>query len=412
MIAPAPATHLGVRSGTLIVALNCKDGIVLCADKKVGGFAHFPSQPSVRKISELGRLKRKPGAGMFATAGISGLTMLNDDGSFRETWDAESEVEQFFRGRDVRYIDRYVVALAHTLAESFARFAEASRLVVQAETLASGRLERFLRVGLWWRDPSRTFHHDRITFRYIPGQIPLLKPTAESIAERSFAYSEPLLIGNDDAWKVLRDIVDPPFLGWDRDEMKPFEEFRGSDDFKRFARNPPFSAQVSTDDASEFACRLIEVSSQMNKFIGANDSVGLATDCALLRRDSGFEWLWRNRNLPHEDVEAECIAMLDRNLAIFRKLAVGRATEGQAFIMLIDWDPRELDDNSNQVAVDFIPQERYREFLVVNHIEHGPEDQARLWAFDSKTELTAIFMVEIYPESWVICRRALSDDET
>lgn len=262
--------------GTLIVAIPCAEGIVICADRKMSHellrSGDLPVLPPEQKILPIGkpsgtRLRQ------FAVAGATGLAGVYDarDGAVTSIVDL---IADFFRRVDSRSIrgpwDKPVLHVLKRLGPGFLKKARNEK-----------RGTRLFTIPIFWVGYDG-FKSIRIEVLVGDSGIEV---NPEPIGSAAFAVAAPIAFG--DVW-ALRELLsgkDPRF-----------DEFRNLPELKPYLTGPTspthkIASETSLEEANIAARTFIGVSNAMYETRGVVNAFGLQVNVGVLHRRDGFRFL-------------------------------------------------------------------------------------------------------------------------
>lgn len=263
--------------GTIIVAMACRDGVVLCSDCKSSHdpqrTGQLPELPDVQKIGPVGKMVGTPKKHL-AVAGAAGFGGIYSGGEYVTTLD---RVEDILCEVEPKRMNAAVVDLGVTIAE------EIGRAFIGSPTQPRPG-QRLLQVPIVWT------HDGQLRMRHIQivpedGQ---LKIDNREISQGWFEYAAPLVFGADKAIAMLaKRSADPRFAPYYEDaRLEPFLIGGGA---------PPGSyrrsAETGLDEARHVVLSLVQISAELYAEWGHPDLLGTSVNLALLHPRKGFRWL-------------------------------------------------------------------------------------------------------------------------
>ena len=289
-------SQLGQAGGTLYMSIPCKDGLVLCADKRTRNINSYVRTSVDDSISKLNQIDKTV---VFMTSGycIVEKGYFNDEtnerveGKDEVLFNADSITRKFYRSNSPRNIEQNYELLSKKLKESYAqtiaRLSEENLNVLTEPTPAGQHLFQTLffannrangiriyeltakREGL--QVPSLTF-----SFRQLPLDPFSIRPTAFGF----FYVSKEIYQGNDSSFSELRE--------------RPI--------IKRLIMNYEDPATVSIGDALLLAKEIFEITYKRYRDVSSPCSetelevspISKTIDSAIITFDRGFQWLQRN----------------------------------------------------------------------------------------------------------------------
>jgi hypothetical protein len=258
---PCEEDLAGIESGTLVVAVRWRLGIVVCADRRrlVEGDGKLKYRDDVQKIVP---------APPFGLAVTYGTTVYGREG--RSGFDAQESVRRYAAELPGGNLVRGAEKLATRLQTEMAEVVEQQNLplpqpkpgdpgvfAIMLFALEGGTLLETLLLGV----SSEADFKVQLIPRSSNQFVSLMGHTAVALAIR----------GGDPRFQDLR--ADPllgPML------LNP---------------RPQVIAMYSKHDAMEFGRRLIRVTNERLPLLQGIEDVGADSDCAGLTRPEGFEWL-------------------------------------------------------------------------------------------------------------------------
>jgi hypothetical protein len=251
--------------GTFVITMPCRDGLVVCADKRVTTIERVVSDNEV-KITQLGRNAAFTATGLHRAESID--VRVPDFQVFHS-------IEQETADINLNYLNGHIPKLAERLAarlEATLRTTSHPGVMPQQENC---------QVLIWHLDAVRNMHGARIELDYddtrpVKGRWRVFNITDHMLAE-------PLLSGNCDPFLALRSTDRLDFLML-RDD-KQFQNFEALTKQRRWK-------ELSPMEAAQIGQYVIFAASEVQRIDGMKvPSISAGCDCALLSPRDGFLWL-------------------------------------------------------------------------------------------------------------------------
>lgn len=255
-------------SGTLIVAVPTREGIVIAADRR--------TFDSVRGDLDT-TLKIRP-IGQFLAITSTGNATWMDASTLKIAYNAKDIAEEFFHEQlPVDGLPEDWEPLARRLLGRFKKY------LADYPILSSDLQDPLFQMEIFHYDPrtkQATVHNLRILYNAPPGSPQWdVKPLS--------ADSGPIAFGNTLAYRELSDGHDPRFDHWRHDAA-----------IVKLLDKPLPANRISKEDALRFCQQIIRASAEMLPLIDhSDDHVGTAMDVALISK-KGFVWLYRDQSTP------------------------------------------------------------------------------------------------------------------
>jgi hypothetical protein len=276
---------LNAFGGTLIVAVPCQQGLVICADRLATDLKAGKTEDT-QKLFQIGP---------SAAVGTTGTSTLRDPGIPDFKFDAHELVTDFFREYEFKFEESLMTKLAERLTDRLNDF-----------------YSRFTNLGLAKHYVGGYLFIFRLVFAYIDETQAIKVSTADFLANEA---TGDLMLGPDHASERQLEGLEPMVFG-DRAVFDAihnqtdtrFDEARNDPILNRFMTGNAPSTEVTEEEALEFGKKLITISSQMAPILsGKKTTIGEEIDCAILRFGSGFEWVKLNSPVqPSPDTPLVC----------------------------------------------------------------------------------------------------------
>ncbi|MBI4258865.1 MAG: hypothetical protein HY619_07905 [Thaumarchaeota archaeon] len=265
-------------AGTLVVALATEDGLVVCADKRTYDYMRGDLDNAV-KIRKLG-----PAALLSSTGSPTFYDIvtnrLSGQQSLRLAFDADAVAAEYFVTHEFNNSEPFWKGLAGRLVSAFQAYVGARPFAYWPET-GNPPDNALFQLAIFFLDDSKHLQATFVRFGYIKVSPPSITVSAIHELPTTFERVKPMVLGNLAVWEELK-------LGDD----KRFNDIRSEAQLMRFVRDKPAVNTVTTNAALTFAHRLITVTSQRTHLLeNTTFHVGPTTDCALLSKRDGFQWL-------------------------------------------------------------------------------------------------------------------------
>lgn len=268
-------------SGTLIVGLATKEGLLICADKRTYDPLRGALDTEV-KIVEL-----TPTA-VFAWTGIPVFYEIlsdrtPDQPSLRVAFSAVDVVKGYFLNNRFSNTNDFWRGLSLALKEQFEKFLYAWPFTSWPET-GNPPDNALFQLAFFYTDSANVPGAVLIRLCYEKSIPPSISTSKSEIQRSSFTEVRPIILG-DTA------VYDEVLSGKD----KRFDDIRHDKLMSRFLTDRPPIQTVSVNAALDFARKFIKTTSERAHLIESTPfHVGPTTDCGLLGYKNGFKWLGRD----------------------------------------------------------------------------------------------------------------------
>lgn len=264
-------TTVALSHGTLIVAIPCDEGLVVCADKKMRIVGGRNQVLEVVKVTQLGS---------HAAFGLVGNPVFyNPQRPYNELFNAGTVVKRFYSSMDTRIIQQTWDDLVPTIQERFSRFL--SGLTFEQAPPSGPPPDNYLfHLPFWYVNQDGQLGATTISLAYVKerGMSQLFKMDEQP---RAFETGRAFSWGSIEVFNELKQGNDARF-----------EELRNEPGIRRLLNEDPPAAEVEVEEAFRVAKRLIEITSEnMDLLTPGKQDVGTRTDGALISRTEGFKWL-------------------------------------------------------------------------------------------------------------------------
>lgn len=271
--------------GTLILAIPCREGLVVCADRRMRIIGGRNQVLEVVKINQLGS---------HAAFGLVGNPVFYSPvRPYNELFNAGTVVKRFYSSRDTRRIQETWDQLVPTIQERFSRFL--SGLTFEQAPPSGPPPENYLfHLPFWYVNQDGLLGATTISLAYVKerGMSQLFKTDEQP---ETFELGRAFSWGSIEVFNELKQGNDVRF-----------EDFRNEAGIRRLLREDPPAGEVEVEEAVEVAKRLIEITSEnMHLLTPGKQDVGITTNCALISTEEGFKWLDGNdgrREEPQSEV--------------------------------------------------------------------------------------------------------------
>lgn len=270
---PVLTNELVSEKRTVIVAIPCKDGLVVCADKKLSMLIGGSTLNDAVKIH---RLSAHIGFGVVGNSIF--YDPLNPSNVLYST---ESVVKAFFATKE--YIPDDWSEFATTITGSFAKFVES----LQATQIVwSGPPpDHFIfHIIFWYLGRDGKLGTYTFSLQYIR-EVGVLCPFRMEAPAKSFETGRASVWGNVGLFDEIKNGTD-----------SRVGELREDPELRRFLMEDPSASEVTLEEAISAASKIIQVSRSMTPTLQPiKEAVELEekTDCAIIRHQTGFNWLSR-----------------------------------------------------------------------------------------------------------------------
>jgi hypothetical protein len=263
---------------TLIVAIPCKDGLVICADKKLNlsiGGCTLEDAVKIHKLSTQ------------VAFGVVGNSIFYDPlNPLKVLYSTENVVKAFFANK--KYIPDDWSEFARTVTQSFTKFATD----LPPTYIVSGGPppDHFIfHIVFWYLKPDGRLGAYTFSLQYIR-EIGRLCPFRMEEPAQTFE------IGRALAWGNVR-LFDEITNG----SESRFDELRNDAGVRRLLVEDPPASEVTVEEALTAANKLIKVSRTMTSTlepIKEAADIEEKTVCAIINRQTGFKWLSEESEPP------------------------------------------------------------------------------------------------------------------
>lgn len=256
---------------TIILAIPCKDGLVVCADRKLNMTVGGNILEDAVRIYQLSNQ---------VAFGVVGNSIFYDPfNPSKVLYSAENVVKAFFSNK--KYVPSDWSEFVKTITESFARFAE--RIPPTYILLGGPPPDFFIfHVLFWYLTTEGKLGTYTFSLQYIR-EMGRLHPFGTKAPPETFET------GRASVWGNVR-LIDEIKNGSD----SRFDELRNDSDIRRFLLEDPPPSEVTMEEAVAIANKIIKVSRTMTwelKPIKEVAGIEEKTDCAIINRQTGFKWL-------------------------------------------------------------------------------------------------------------------------
>lgn len=281
-------------TGTLIVAVPTRDGLIVCADKRVhfkqgngiGNTVTEYNDDSIVKVRQLGKHV------MFAIAGLTrfkegspkisfvpttntsilgsttSLTSLTSSTLRLQIIDSETNlhrvIQDYYKYHDLDKIENSWNGLGWELKSKIAPI----------EKKASNE-DLFFQIPVFYLD-SAGHLKGRLFQRVLYSQTMTYEVYSEPYSDSTFTIAKPLLFGSPELFEELR-----------KDQNDDFNHLRDEPVLLPFLSEPWSVRDVSKQMAIKFAKTLIEATHRFGKRLKPNTEVSLECDCMILEPGVG-----------------------------------------------------------------------------------------------------------------------------
>lgn len=263
---------------TILLAIPCKDGLVICADKKLNmslGSSIIEDAVKIYRLSS------------HIAFGVIGKSIFYDPlNPSKVLYSAEEVVKSFFANK--KYVPDDWSDFARTMTQSFYDFAGK----LPSTYILSGGLppEHFIfHVVFWYLKPDRKLGAYTFSLQYIR-EIGMLHPYRMEEPPEIFEVGRAIVKGNVH-------LIDEIKNGSD----SRFDELRNDPGIKRFFLESTPASEVTMEEAIAIANKIIKLSRTMTwELKPIKEEAGLEekTDCAIIHRQTGFKFLSEKTTNP------------------------------------------------------------------------------------------------------------------
>ncbi len=264
-----------LKRGTLVVAIPCTDGLIICADKRLSLADGSPVTDGATKLIAVrghAVVAYTGAASVERTLGASSLVLAR--------FDLEGEIRSYFADDS---IDPGASAkgLAERLISRLERPRRLGEVLPPTGLLEGKRL--LMQVIVFVRRTSHSIsgyvvdiaYEKRESSIFLPSD-PLYSAYMVPLSEIGTASSEPKAFGHSE---VFREVL----YGTD----VRFDDIRRNSTIERLRKSSTDPRLLSRSSALEAACRLTAVSSSRSDLLVTNAGIGPTVDCLLLHRKKG-----------------------------------------------------------------------------------------------------------------------------
>lgn len=277
------ATDAGATSvsGTLIVFISTKDGIVIGADRRSYDAVRGDRDTTVKLVF----------AGQFTVVTDTGHPTWVDASTFEVRYNAASITATFLRDQNLRSsISEYWIPLMNLLRTKFGELVLSQVPFGRWPSAHDAPDDALFQVQVaHYVADTRQSSLDNMVFLYRPDPPNGWMSSSISSASRGqLEDSEPLVFGNLKAYTELKSGHDPQFNCW-----------RNNKHIKRLLSRHLPAKLVSKKDAVAFCRSLIKAAAEITPVIDKSDNhIGSSIDVGLLS-SKGFTWLYRDQPIPN-----------------------------------------------------------------------------------------------------------------
>ena len=249
--------------GTLIVAIRCKEGLVIAADTRSGN-----SRRGFRDGEE--KIVRWGGSGVLAFTGITGWSFEEAGHAPREEWFAKDLAMSYLHDKNPLSVDWKAFAQALT---------DGSVKRVGPVLPVSTEPTDLFGVGVWFPGPDSRVCFAGTQLRYQKDAVGRRQISADY--EHSCEAFRPALYraGSPGVVNEILDGVD-----------SRFDDLRGLP-LIRAIREKPLVGDLAVAEARDLAGVLIRAGYERSGWLGVNSDIGPSMDCLIIRNDGSVEWL-------------------------------------------------------------------------------------------------------------------------
>lgn len=268
-------------SGTLVVGLSTKRGLLVCADKRTYDYLRGDLDAEV-KITELTpqAVSTSTGTGTFYDILTDRLT---NQQSLRLAFNADEVTRDYFLKNEFNDMKEFWQGLAQALIEQFEKFLYARPYNFWPES-GNPPDNALFQLGIFYLDKSKSPAASYIRFCYIKDRTPIIKIYKVDEPKDSFSLVKPMMLGNTAVYNELMS---------GRDQR--FDDIRSDKLISYFLKDRPPVKTVTVETALDFARRFIKLTSERTHLIeNSAFHVGPTTDCILLGYKDGLKWLGKN----------------------------------------------------------------------------------------------------------------------
>jgi hypothetical protein len=271
---PVLTNELVSERRTIVIAIPCKEGLVICADQKLSMLVGDSILHDAVKIQRLGT---------HAAFGVVGNSIFYDPfNPSKVLYSAENVVKEFFVGK--KYISDYWPQFAKILSKSFISYLEnlpTTYIVLSGPS--PGNI--IFHIAFWYLKSDGRLGACTFSLEFIR-EIGLVQAFKLEESDQTFE------IGRAFAWGNIR-LFDEIKNGSDG----RFEELRNDPELSRLLVEDPAASEVTLEEALSTANKFIRISRSMTAMlepIKEAPNVEEKTDCAIISPHTGFKWLSEN----------------------------------------------------------------------------------------------------------------------
>jgi hypothetical protein len=257
---------VGFIKGTIILAIQYKEGLVVCADKRV---EHWTGE----LVDGVTKLKRLGKRGVFSVTG-SPIHIEKKDGT--ELFNVFSIVDYFSRNKEVVDLNQAVSDLKKALEDKFLTYINARKKEDWPES-GAGPNHLLFKLVLFNVNSRREIQTVFVKLYYDKDALSPVKVVSEDFPQARLI--SPLIIDNPGP---VTEIVS----GTD----KRFDSIRANPTIRRFVQDRPLPCQISLEEAVAFGKEYIEANSEISRLMFNDPKLGWTSDCAILRFEEGLIW--------------------------------------------------------------------------------------------------------------------------
>lgn len=257
--------RINVLTGTLVLAIPNKEGMVVCADDRIEDF-HGRLIDGTNKLHQVGSRAVLTG---------SGSPIFIDNKTTGELYNSLTEAVEFFSARGAENVGQHLDALRLHIETGFNNFLKGRKKEDWPES-GGGPNNHLFRLLIFYLDGKNNFQGYAVKIYFNKEATPPVKVVADNMTREAFAGAA--IFGDP---KITSEIVNGT--------NQEYNEFRVITGHLLANQNSP--DQVSLKEAEMFGRGFVRAYSEVAPTRFNERRYGANAFCALLSYKAGFQWL-------------------------------------------------------------------------------------------------------------------------